>query len=71
MMMYMSSNEFGLYFVESNSVVLSDDDRQAYDFRPVHFPELAEYAERENVSGMILLEMKKCQEVYYKGVVPN
>ena len=69
-MIYMSSNELGLYFVESGSVVLSDDDRQAYDFRPVQFPELAEYAEREAVSGMIWLEMEKCPEGY-KGIVPR
>ena len=64
---YSSANEFGLYFVGQPD----EDDKSTYALKRENFPELAAYAEKENISGFIWLEMKKCPEGYYVPVIPE
>lgn len=68
---YCASNEFGLYFVETETNKLNAEDQKSYDFREVHFAELAEYAKNKNISGFVWLEMEKCPEGYYVPVIPE
>lgn len=71
MKIYNAANEFGLYFVETETNKLNTEDRKSYDFREVHFSELVEYAKRNNISGFVWLEMEKRSEGYYIPVIPE
>ncbi len=70
MTIYNAGNEFGLYFVETETKKLDAEDRKSYDFREVKFDELAKYAKTNNISGFVWLEMEKCPEGYYVPVIP-